>query len=140
MSAESNKALHRQFYEEVVNKRNPGAIDEIFSPDWVGHTSGRPDTNRDGLKQAFKDFGESFSDPHAAIEHQIAEGDLVATHITMSGTNTGPFMGMPATGKKVHYAGVEIVRIADGKIVEFWGLLDMLTMLQQLGLAPSPPS
>lgn len=140
MTAESNKALHRQFYEEAVNKRNPAVIDEIFSPDWVGHTPGRPDTNRDGLKQAFNDLGESFSDSHAAIEHQIAEGDLVGTHVTMSGINTGPFMGMPATGKEVHYAGVEIVRIVDGKIVEFWGLLDRLTMMQQLGLTSSPPS
>lgn len=123
-----------------MNKGNPEIIDQIFSPDWVGHTPGRPDTTREGLKHAYVDFGQSFSDSHAEIEHQIADGDLVATHITMSGTNTGPLMGMPATGKEVHYDGVEIVRIADGKIVEFWGLLDRLTMMQQLGLGGGPPS
>jgi predicted ester cyclase len=140
MSSEDNKALHRHFYEEVVNKGNPGIIDEIFTPDWVGHTPGRPDTTRDGLKAAFQNFGTSFSGSHASIEHQIADGDLVATHITMTGTNTGPMMGMPPTGKSVKYDGVEVVRVLNDKIVEFWGLLDMLTMMQQLGLAPAPPS
>jgi len=141
MSTEDKKGLHRRFYEEVVNRGDADAIDEIMAPDFVGHTPGNPDVGRDGLKQAFASLSSSFSNTRVNIERQISDGDFVASHVTISGTHTGDLFGIPATGKDVSYPGIEIVRIADGKIAEFWGLLDMLTMMQQIGVAPSdgPP-
>jgi predicted ester cyclase len=68
-------------------------------------------------------------------------GDFVASHVTISGTHTGELFGIPATGKDVSYPGIEIVRTPRSSRPRFWDLLDMLTMMQQIGVAPSdgPP-
>lgn len=135
-TSEDHKALHRRYFEEVVVGGNESLIDELFHPDYVGHTPGNPDVGFEQFKAAFGNFRSTFSDTKVDIEHQVADDGMVVSHITVSGTHTGPLMGIPPTGNHVSYQGVEIVRIADGKIVEFWGVLDMLTMLQQLGVAP----
>ena len=83
-------------------------------------------------------FGGGFSGWNIALEDQIAEGDRVATRWAASTTNTGPVMGVPATGKTVRVTGVNVARFADGKIVESWFNFDMLTLLQQIGAIPTP--
>ena len=70
------------------------------------------------------------------IEDLIAEGDKVVARITMTGTHTGDFWGIPATGKKVEFTGIYIVRIEAGKIVEHWGEEDGVSLMQQLGVMP----
>ena len=138
MSAQ-NEAVHRRFFHELIDLGRPEAIDEILSPEWEGHVAGQPSLTREAFKTQFVQFLEAFSESEATIEHQVSEGDLVASHIMMSGKNTGEFMGMPPTGKDVRYPGIEIVRIENGKIREFWGLLDIMAMLQQLGVVPAQP-
>jgi hypothetical protein len=81
-----------------------------------------------------------FSGLRFTTEDIIAEGDLVACRFTMTGTNTGEFMGMPATGRAVSVPGVDILRFKTGKVVEHWGLTDELSLLQQLGLLPPQSS
>lgn len=71
-------------------------------------------------------------------EEFIAEGDKVMIRFTMSGTQTQPFMGMPATGKPVKVTAMNIYQLKDGKIVREHGLPDIFTMLQQLGAIPAP--
>jgi len=68
----------------------------------------------------------------------ITEGDKVVERFSFKGTNTGSFMGVPATGKKVTSSGMSVFRIANGKIVEHWGENDALGTMQQLGLVPTP--
>jgi steroid delta-isomerase-like uncharacterized protein len=70
------------------------------------------------------------------VNRMIAEGDLVAVHITVSGTNTQAGMGFPATGKKIESDGVTIFRFKDGKICEEWNVFDMLKVMRQTGLLP----
>ncbi|HEU5101595.1 MAG TPA: ester cyclase [Roseiflexaceae bacterium] len=82
-------------------------------------------------------FGGGFRDWNIVIEDQIAEVDRVATRWTASATNTGPVMGMPPTGKVARVTGVNVARLADGKIAESWFNFDMLTLLQQLGAIAS---
>ena len=72
------------------------------------------------------------------LEDIIAEGDKVATRWTFEGTNSGAFQGMPATGKHVTFAGMNVWRVAEGKIVDNQGSFDQLGMLQQLGIIPTP--
>ena len=85
-------------------------------------------------------FFTAFPDLHMKIEDQIAEGDMVASRLTVHGTHKGEFMGMPPTGKQITITGTDIVHIKDGKAVERWGNFDDLGMMQQLGVIPPSPA
>ena len=120
-----------------VQQENLAAIDEFITPNHVDHTL--PPflpTTPEGTKQAIGMFLTAFPDLHLTVEDMIAEGDKVVTRFTSRGTQTGAFMGMPPTGKQVTVSSIVIARIADGKIVEEWGLDDQMGMLQQLGVIP----
>jgi steroid delta-isomerase-like uncharacterized protein len=133
-----NKPLARRLYEEVLNQGNLAAADELIAPDLVDHEAG-PDGPRgpETTKAFVAALRNGFSDLHVAVEDIIAEGDLVACRFIMTGTNTGDFMGMPATGRSVSVAGVDIMRFRDGKVTEHWGITDQFSLLQQLGFLPS---
>jgi hypothetical protein len=75
---------------------------------------------------------------HVTIDDMVAEGDKVATRVTMTGTHKGEIMGIPPTNKKVTVSGIVIDRFAGGKIVEDNGIFDMLGLMRQLGLVPTP--
>lgn len=138
MSTEDNKALIRRFYEEVFNQRNVAALDAFYAPDHVDHTlpPGLP-VSPEGTKQGIAIIMAALPDLHITIEDMIAEGDKVVTRFTTHGTQQGAFGSIPPTGKRVAISTIEITRVADGKIVEDWGLDDRLGMLQQLGLVPA---
>jgi steroid delta-isomerase-like uncharacterized protein len=123
------------FFDEVFNKKNLAAIDEFIAHNEVDHTlpSRLPGT-REGTKQAIGMYLAAFPDLHLTVEDMVAEGDKVITRCTSRGTQKRAFVGIPPTGKQVTVSSILIVRIADGKIVEQWGLDDQLGMLQQLGL------
>jgi steroid delta-isomerase-like uncharacterized protein len=138
MSTEENKALIRRFYEEVFNNRNLAALDDFYAPNHIDHTlpPGLP-VGPEGTKQAIATMLEGFPDLHISIEDMIAEGDKVVIRFTTHGTQQGTLGGIPPTNKQVAISTIEITRIAEGKIVEDWGLDDRLGMLQQLGLVPA---
>jgi steroid delta-isomerase-like uncharacterized protein len=79
----------------------------------------------------------AFPDWYSTAGELIAEGDRVAERWTGRGTHRGEFHGIPPTGKQVAVPGVVFYRLRDGRIIEFRGSFDMLTMLQQLGVAPA---
>ena len=138
MSTEENKALIRRFIEEVFNKKNLAAIDEFITPNHVDHTL--PPflpTTPEGTKRAIGMYLTAFPDLHLRVEDMIAEGDKVVIRFTSRGTQKKAFGGIPPTGKQVTVSSIVIARIADGKIVEQWGLDDQMGMLQQLGLIPA---
>ncbi len=136
MSAEENKALARRVIEEMFNKGNLDVADELLAPDYVDHDPAMPEDIRgpEGFKEYVSAFRSAFSDLHVEIEDQIAEGDLVATRWTGTGTHDGEFAGIPPTGNRVTLPGMEIVRISDGKLVEGWEGYDSMTMMRQLGV------
>jgi steroid delta-isomerase-like uncharacterized protein len=135
--AERNKAVIRRFVEEVQNNKNFVVYDELNDPDFVNLSAppGVP-ADREGGKLYLQAFAEAYPDARYTIDDMIAEGDRVVTKKTLTGTNTGEFAGMPATGNRVTLQFVDIMRVRDGKIVEHWLCLDQLSWLQQLGLAP----
>ena len=140
MSTEDNKALVRRFFEQIWNKHNLALVDELFSADYVDHDDfppGIPPT-RDGFKQFASMYFSGFPDGRIDIEEQVAEGDTVVSRWTGRATHTGEFMGIAPTGKQVVVGGININRVADGKLVENWGQFDRLLMLQQLGVVPAP--
>ena len=139
MSAEDNKVLVRRYFEDAWNKHNPALVDEIYASDFVDRSPDIPGIahTRDGLKQFMGVYLRAFPDADIIIEDQLVEGDRVVTRWTGRGTQTGEFMEMPPSGKKVAVPGVQIDRFSGGKIVEEWTLFDQLGMLQQLGAVPA---
>ena len=139
MSAEENKALVRRFVDEVQSRGNIDTIDELCSPEFVNHSAppGVP-SNCEGVKQVTAMFRQAFTDSYSTIEVMIAEGDKVATRKTFHGTHQGEFMGIPPTGGQESIAHIDIVRVADGKVMEHWSMGDSLGMMQQLGVIPQP--
>jgi predicted ester cyclase len=79
-------------------------------------------------------FYSAYPDLHTTIEDMIAEGDKVVTRLTFGGTHQGTFQGIPPTGKQVTITGIQILRIADSKLVEHRSEFDALGMMQQLGV------
>jgi len=139
MSVEENKIMHRRFTLESLNHGNLAVADELAAADLVDHNA--PPGLAPGLagfKQFVTRLRAGFPDVAFTIEDEIAEGDKVVVRTTMRGTHTGEFLGIPPTGRKVTMGTVDIVRIANGKIVEHWGQQDTLGMLQQLGVIPMP--
>jgi steroid delta-isomerase-like uncharacterized protein len=139
VSAEENKALFRRIYEELWNRGNLSVADEVIAPDFMNH-SASPDSNRgpESVRGTLTWARNAFPDVHFEIEELVAEGDIVAGRLTMSGTHEGPLMGTPPTGRSVRTNHMHFVRFRDGKAVEHWGVRDDLGMMRQLGLIPEP--
>jgi steroid delta-isomerase-like uncharacterized protein len=138
--SEQNKQLVRRAIEEVWNQGNYAVVDELTASDIVVHAS-LPDHEIHGprgIKQFYAALRDGFPDLHFTIEDQIAEGDRVVTRWTARGTHTGTFKGIPPTGKQGVVSGIDIDRIANGKVVECWPNADELGLLQQLGVLPVP--
>ena len=93
---------------------------------------------REAVKQMPAMLHSAFPDFHTTINDLIAEGDKVVVSMTWSGTQQGEWMGMPPSGKRMSINVIDIFRVADGKFVEHWGLMDGMTMMQQLGAMPTP--
>jgi steroid delta-isomerase-like uncharacterized protein len=135
--AAKNKAEMQKFYDEVYNKRNTAIFDSLVSPDYVEHCLAPGYTpNRDGTKKSFVDFFAAYPDLNVKTNFMVADTSYVTTEYSMTGTNTGPLMGMPATNKKFNIHGVDIVRFANGKAVEHWGYIEETKMMMQLGMMP----
>src|SRR5215212_8090487 len=135
--SEENKALARSSWEEIVNKQNPQAIDEVYAPNFVWH---EPDQDIQGSEQArqyVSAFFDAFPDINITVEDVIAEGDKAVTRYTIRGTHQGETEEFgPPTGRKMELKGITIHRFEEGKIVEEWEAYDNLSVLQQLGLVP----
>jgi len=140
MTTEQNKALVRRLVEELFNRGNMSLVDEVFAPNFVEHEELPPGMPRDreGVKLLTTMLRSAFPDFKATIDDIVAEGDKVVVRQTWSGTQKGEFMGVPPTGKSVSFGVIDILRIADGKCVEHWGLMDSMAMMTQLGAIPMP--
>ena len=138
MSTQANEAVVRRIFDDIYNRGNLAAVDEIFAADYVDHSAppGFP-AGLESFKQSFSMFRAAFPDIHVAVEDVIAAGDKVVVRLTFSGTHSGPLMGMPPTGKFVTITGIAIDRLSGGKVVEHWVNRDDLGMLQQLGAIPA---
>ena len=132
------RALRRQFDEEIVNGHDLGAISNWFTDDFVDHVEipGMP-PGVEGVFARHEMLFTAMPDIHIDVHQVIAEGDLAAARFTLTGTNTDGFMGMPATNTVVSVTGMDFMRFRDERIVEHWGEMDMMGLLQQLGVIPS---
>ena len=145
MSQEQNKDLIRR-YIEAIDQHDPDSddwsvLDDYIAEDFVAHNPPVPGVtlDRDGMKQAAEIFRVATPGDHE-ITMQVAEGDLVVSYIVGRGVHAGELMGIPATHKEVETAGIAIHRVRDGKIVEYWSVVDVVRILQQVEIVPAPPA
>ena len=139
MTSEQNKALVRRFNVEVHNEHDLSAIDRFFSPTFVDHSAADyGDTGtREGTKMFFQATFASVPDFGVDIREQAADGDKVFTFKTVHGTHRGTWMGIPPTGKQFSVNVIDILTVVDGQFTEHWIVMDMLGLLQQLGVIPA---
>jgi len=130
---EKNRALLLRLIDESFNRGDTSVIDEIVAADLKEHQRGNSG-GPDGVKELVAVLRTWFPDFNMAVRDTAAVGDMVWARFTASGTNLGPVMGKPPTGKKMAVDVIDIVRIEGGKIVEHWGVPDQLGMMIQLGL------
>lgn len=134
--SEENKAIVRSFLE--VQDREERIPAELCSPDFTAHIAGAPPMDIAAFEQFEAVFSAGFSNIRHSIEDIVAEGDRVAFRLTIDSTHTGEFMGVPASGKQVSFLGIGIMRIADGKVADYWGSPDAMGLMQQIGALPTP--
>lgn len=131
------KAIMQRFYKEVINGRNLDLIDEVMSADFIEHEE-VPGLapGPEGAKQFFAMVQTGFPDFQMNVEDILAEGDKVVVRSRLTGTHKGEFMGVPASDKSIDVSVIDIVRVADGKVAEHWGVTDTAAMMEQLGALP----
>jgi steroid delta-isomerase-like uncharacterized protein len=136
MSIDANKAVVRRFVEEVFQNGDVGAVDELVDRDFAPHTWPSTGDGRGDLKRAMERVSKALTDAAFTIEDLIAEDDRVVARLTASATQTGEFMGVPASGTRYTISEIHIFRVCDGLIVEHWHQFDQLGMMRQLGAMP----
>jgi steroid delta-isomerase-like uncharacterized protein len=135
MTIEANKDLVRRFYEELWNRGNLAAAEELVAQDYVRHDlrPGAAPPGPAGQQAIAQRFRTAFPDIRLEVEAVVAEGDLVVARWTISGTHSGPWADVPATDRAVRFAGVNFFRIAQHKIAEIWNVRDDLGLREQIG-------
>src|SRR5262245_7644403 len=126
---------------ELINEGDIDGFGELLAEGFVEHES-QPELapTKDGVLELFRNYRAAFPDLHMDAVEIIASGDKTVARVTASGTQDGEFMGMPPSGKSVEVQLIDIMRFDDaGLVCEHWGLVDMLSMLTQLGAIPAPP-
>lgn len=139
MSETDNLAVLDRYYEEIVNRGNLDAVDELIAPGYVSHHNdpAHLPAGPAGVKAFISLTRAGFPDLHLTVDQVFADGDQVASMWTMEGTHTGEWFGTPATGRHARWWGVVITRFEGGQIAEDWYNFDQISLLQQLGVIPA---
>jgi steroid delta-isomerase-like uncharacterized protein len=133
MSAE-NRALFQEFVNGMNNK-DVSFVDRLVDLDFVDHDPAPGQApGLQGIKDLMQMFFTAFPDLHVNVNRLVADEDTVAGAVTTEGTQDGDFMGIPKSGMKISITELHMMRIANGKMVEHWGVGDGMTMMQQLGV------
>jgi steroid delta-isomerase-like uncharacterized protein len=135
---QKNKQVVRQFFE-AFDRHDTERMDQLVSStNYSFHFSGIPPMDWNGHKQFIVAVTNAFPDVHHDIVDMVAEGeDKVAIRVINTGTHKGEFQGIPPTGKKVSFVGMQFLTIINGKITEIWGSEDVMGLMQQIGTIPA---
>lgn len=143
--ATTRETTSKATYRRCLDAINAGVwevmaktIDEVFEPDVLFHSPlPTPVTGAAAVKEVFAVLHEAFPDLLITAGDLIEEGDKLVSRQTVTGTHQGEFMGLPPTGKPVTYDEIFVFRFADGRVAETWGVVDVLSLIRQLGLSPA---
>jgi steroid delta-isomerase-like uncharacterized protein len=137
VSTQANKAVLQRFIDGY-NRGDLSVIDTLVAEDFVDHSRPFVPPGRNALRAFHDALSAAISDIRIRIDELIAEGDTVVFRGVVTGTHTGPLLGVPATYRAFALGVIDINRIRDGQLVERWGVQDELGLLQQLGVLPTP--
>lgn len=135
MTPNENKTIAANALEGVWSVAGSIAPEDVYATDFVGHqlSSTADISGLEALKAFVAEFHRAFPDFADTVDRQVSEGELVVTQFTSAGTHRGDFMGMAPTGQRAEWSGIEIARIADGKVAENWVSWDQHGLVQRLG-------
>jgi steroid delta-isomerase-like uncharacterized protein len=138
VDAQRNKATLQRLYDEVMNRHDLNAADALITVDRPDHDPTFPPeltTGREGFKKLFGMLIAAFPDLHFTTQFMVAEDDMVTAFSTIAGTHRGEFMGIPPTEKAFSVNNADACRFTDeGLICEHWGVVDLSSMMRQLGV------
>jgi predicted ester cyclase len=140
MSTETNKAVIRRWLEEGWSRGNVDVADELIDENFIVRGAGGQvvQQGREGVKDLVRAWRAGFPDGRMRLDDILAEGDMVIVRNAWVGTHTGTFYGIAPTGLSVEVTSIGFDRLADGRVVEGWGELDMLGLFQRLGAVARP--
>jgi steroid delta-isomerase-like uncharacterized protein len=128
--------LIKRFYTEVLEGGNLALVDELATDDYVDHEQALPGQplGKDGVRFFVNAIRTAFPDIKVKVmDATLAEGNLEAGHVILTGTHRGEMAGLAATGKSVEFGTTDIIRVEDGKVAEHWGSTDTMSLMQQIG-------
>ena len=136
MTRVESEALLRRITEQIWNGRQIGLVEELVAEDLVDHVDvpGLEGTGRARYLASVKMMHTAFSDYHEEIELVVADDEKAVSYVRLTGTHDGDLMGLPPTGRSIDVHAMGILRFADGRAVERWGIGDNLSQMHQLGL------
>lgn len=130
--SEANKQVLQRIYDEVFSQGNLDVVDETVARDCVEHTP-PPGFDTSDVPKALKEFTQALRvgipDIRVKVGEMLTDGDLVAAHYTVEGTHDGELFGVPATGQRISYEGLDMIRVVDGKGTDHWGFDNLMLRL-----------
>ncbi len=123
---------------DAWNSKDVNKLRKYHAESWINHTAPPGMNDLAGLEGLFAVFAAAFPDFEMKIPKSIVDGKEVSYLYTISGTHTGDFMGVPASGKEVNFNGMTMLTIDKDVCAQAWGVLDMMTLMQQIGAIPVP--
>ncbi|MEO3973650.1 ester cyclase [Streptomyces sp. CAU 1734] len=131
------KDLATRFADRLWNHPDPGPIDALVTPGFVGHSPGNPDVRGAAeLTEAAAELRRALPDLRLRILNRLAEGDRVFLRSVLTGTQQGEYLGIPPAGTPLRITGMTILRFEGGRVAELWQQSDDLGVLDQLGVVP----
>lgn len=132
--SESKEVVRR--WLEAYSRHDLEALAAATAEDLIHHNT--TNQGREGVVDEARYWFDAFPDASVSIEDMIGEGDKVAVRVRASATNAGAFLGAPATGRKVDFEEMHVMRVEAGHVAEIWSSVDFYDLLTQLGMAPEP--
>ncbi|BCH55102.1 ester cyclase [Agrobacterium vitis] len=131
--SDHKKAIVRKLIEEVQVGGNYAVFDALMHPDFIDHTPTPGfSSDRDSVRSFYRAFHASFSEPVCKIDFQTAEGDLVTTRKVYSVTHSGPFNGIPPTGRRITFDVIDVLKVEGEFITAHWGILNLMKIVAQI--------
>jgi predicted ester cyclase len=136
-NAEIGRGLSRRLVDDIYTRGDLDALDEILAPDWFAYDAVQGEIRRDEFHDYMVHYHRVLTEMRAEIHYLVAEGDWVATYLTVTARHTGgEFLGLAPTGREFTLHGCDFSRVGpDGRFVESRGFFDALGVLKQLGAA-----
>ncbi len=129
----SPKQLVADYIDRVWNSGDAAALESLTTPDFRYHLAEQPPLDRAGMRQLLASTRAAFPDWQVQAEEVVAESEFVAVRWSGTATHSGPFHGIPPTGRRIRVSGINVFRTHDGKIAEEWEQTDTIGMLRQMG-------